>query len=182
MTDPITLTAGAIATLAFTKFLESAAGETGKKLTEARLKKMDTLRLAISKRFQGNPKVESSIVAIEQNGSQAELERLTKYLDVEMMDDAVFASEITAIAHEIEIDQSGKTQQFTAIIEQEGNGYVALCPELDIASEGDSVEEAKRNLIEALELFFEAASPSEIQRRLQFQSEVFITSLEVAVG
>ena len=75
---------------------------------------------------------------------------------------------------------SKRTQQFTAIIEQEGTGYVALCPELDIASQGNSVEEAKRNLVEALELFFEAASPSEIQTRLH--SEVFITSLEVAVG
>ena len=75
---------------------------------------------------------------------------------------------------------SKRTQQFTAIIEQEGTGYVALCPELDIASQGNSVEEAKRNLVEALELFFEAASPSEVQTRLR--SEVFITSLEVAVG
>ena len=75
---------------------------------------------------------------------------------------------------------SKRTQQFTAIIEQEGTGYVALCPGLDIASQGDSVEEAKRNLVEALELFFEAASPSEVQTRLH--SEVFITSLEVAVG
>jgi len=57
---------------------------------------------------------------------------------------------------------------------------VALCPELDIASQGDSVEDAKRNLIEALELFFEVASPSELQNRLH--SEVFVTSLEVAVG
>ena len=109
MADPITLTAGAIAALAFTKFLESAAGEAGKKLTEATLKKMDTLRLAIAKRFQGNPKAESAIVAIEQNGSPAELERLTKYLDVEMMDDKAFASEIIAIAHEIAIDQSETT-------------------------------------------------------------------------
>lgn len=56
-------------------------------------------------------------------------------------------------------------QQFTAIIEREGDGYVALCPELDIASQGDTVEEARRNLIEAIELFFEAADPSEVQNR-----------------
>ena len=73
-----------------------------------------------------------------------------------------------------------QTRQFTAIIEREGTGYVALCPELDIASQGDSVEDAKRNLTEALELFFEVASPSELQNRLH--SEVFVTSLEVAVG
>jgi predicted RNase H-like HicB family nuclease len=73
-----------------------------------------------------------------------------------------------------------KVQQFTAIIEREENQYVALCPELDIASQGDSVEEARKNLQEALELFFETASPKEIQERLH--SEVFVTRLEVAVG
>ena len=57
-------------------------------------------------------------------------------------------------------------RQFTAIIERENDGYVALCPELDIASQGDTVEQARANLIEALELFFEVAEPSEIERRL----------------
>lgn len=51
----------------------------------------------------------------------------------------------------------------TAIIEKEGTGYVALCPELDIASQGESVSDAKDNLKEALELFFECASPEEIE-------------------
>jgi len=73
-----------------------------------------------------------------------------------------------------------KTRQITAIIEREGDGYVALCPELDIASQGDSVETARRNLIEAVELFLETADPSEVQRRLH--SEIFITRLEVAFG
>ena len=54
-------------------------------------------------------------------------------------------------------------QQLTAIIEHEGDGYVSLCPELDIASQGDTVEEAQLNLIEALEGFFEAADPAEGQ-------------------
>ena len=54
-------------------------------------------------------------------------------------------------------------QQFTAIIEREGDGYISLCPELDIASQGDTVEHAKSNLTEALELFFECANPVEIQ-------------------
>ena len=71
-------------------------------------------------------------------------------------------------------------QQFTGIIEREDDGYVALCLELDIASQGNTVEEARRNLIEAIELFFETADPSEIQQRLR--GEVFITRLEVTVG
>lgn len=71
-------------------------------------------------------------------------------------------------------------RQFTGIIEREGDGYVALCPELDIASQGNTVEEARRNLIEAIELFLEAADPSEVQNRLR--TEVFVTRVEVAVG
>jgi len=68
----------------------------------------------------------------------------------------------------------------TAIIEKEGAGYVALCPELDFASQGDTVSEAKKNLQEALELFFECASPEEIEWRLH--SEIYITQMEIAVG
>ncbi|MDQ3397939.1 MAG: type II toxin-antitoxin system HicB family antitoxin, partial [Deinococcota bacterium] len=60
------------------------------------------------------------------------------------------------------------------------DGYVALCPELDIASQGDTIEEARDNLREALELFFETASAEEIKER--FHEEVYVTRVEVAVG
>ena len=73
-----------------------------------------------------------------------------------------------------------KFQQYTAIIEKEDNLYVALCPELDIASQGETVEKARENLIEAIELFFEVASREEINERLH--NEIFITRLEVSVG
>lgn len=71
-------------------------------------------------------------------------------------------------------------RQMTAIIEREGDGYVALCPELDIASQGASIELARANLKEALELFFESADPAEIKTRLH--DDVFVTRVEVAVG
>jgi predicted RNase H-like HicB family nuclease len=70
--------------------------------------------------------------------------------------------------------------KLTAIIEKEDAGYVSLCPELDIASQGDTVEGARDNLKEALELFFETASPEEIKHRLH--GDVFVTQVEVAVG
>ncbi|RJP31400.1 MAG: type II toxin-antitoxin system HicB family antitoxin [Candidatus Omnitrophota bacterium] len=70
--------------------------------------------------------------------------------------------------------------KFTAIIEREGEGYVSLCPELDIASQGNSVEQARDNLREALELFFETASPEEVKERLH--DEIFVTQLEVLYG
>ena len=68
----------------------------------------------------------------------------------------------------------------TAIIEREGDGYVSLCPELDIASQGETVEGARDNLREALELFYQTAPKDEIQRRLHV--EVFVTNVEVTVG
>ena len=72
------------------------------------------------------------------------------------------------------------TRQWTAIIEREGDSYVALCPELDIASQGATVTEARENLKEALELFFETASATEIEYRLH--EEVYVTQVKVAVG
>ena len=76
--------------------------------------------------------------------------------------------------------ESKLCKQLTAIIEREGDGYVSLCPELDIASQGETIEEARENLREALELFFETASVEEVQQR--FHEEVYVTRLEVAVG
>ncbi len=71
-------------------------------------------------------------------------------------------------------------KQLTAFIEREGDGYVSLCPELDIASQGSTIQEARENLREALELFFENASEKEITQR--FREEVYVTQVEVAVG
>jgi predicted RNase H-like HicB family nuclease len=72
------------------------------------------------------------------------------------------------------------TRQFTAVIQQEGKWFVALCPELDVASQGKTVEQARKNLTEAVELLLEVASPSELKRRLHRQT--YVTQLEVAVG
>ncbi len=55
--------------------------------------------------------------------------------------------------------------KLTGIIEREGGGYVSLCPGVDIASQGETIEAARANLIEALELFFETASSREIEQR-----------------
>lgn len=71
-------------------------------------------------------------------------------------------------------------QNFTAIIEREDDAFVALCPELDVASQGKTVEKAKANLQEAIELLFEHASKNEIASRLK--TDVFITNMQIAVG
>lgn len=72
---------------------------------------------------------------------------------------------------------STSIQQFTSIIQRDGDWYVAFCPELDIASQGKTIEEARANLIEAIELFLETASPEEVQERLH--SDVFISPIQV---
>jgi predicted RNase H-like HicB family nuclease len=70
----------------------------------------------------------------------------------------------------------GKTS-FTAILEKEGDQWVALCPELDVASQGGSVEGATANLREAVELFLECADPSEIA---DFSGQVLVTRFEAS--
>ena len=59
------------------------------------------------------------------------------------------------------------SRRLSAIVEREGDGYLALCPEVDVASQGGSVAEASENLREALTLFFESASTDEIDKRLR---------------
>lgn len=72
------------------------------------------------------------------------------------------------------------SKRFTAIIQAEPPGFVALCPDIDVASQGATIEESLSNLREAVELFYECASPSEIASREG--GEVFVTQLEVPLG
>ena len=71
-------------------------------------------------------------------------------------------------------------RQFTCVLQREGDGFVSFCPELDIASEGDTIEQARANLIEAVELFFETADKNEITQRLR--GEMYVTPIEVRVA
>ena len=73
-----------------------------------------------------------------------------------------------------------KNLNLTALIGREDDGYVSLCPEFDVASQGHTVEEARANLAEAVSLFLESASPTEIQTRLR--NEIYISRFEVSVG
>ena len=72
------------------------------------------------------------------------------------------------------------TQNLTAVLISEDEGFVALCPELDVASQGETVVEAKKNLREAVELFFECASPEEIKERLV--GETYISTMEIQIA
>lgn len=69
---------------------------------------------------------------------------------------------------------------FTALIQREDDMYVSLCPELDIARQGETIQEARQNLREAIELFLEEADSSEVRERLH--NEQYVSSIEVSVG
>ncbi len=62
--------------------------------------------------------------------------------------------------------QVSDTVDFSAVVRREGKLYVALCPEVDVVSQGKSVEEALKNLKEALELYLEdedVEKPSKVE-------------------
>jgi len=74
---------------------------------------------------------------------------------------------------------SAKSFQLTAVIEREDDWFVATCPEVDVVSQGKTIEQARANLLEAVELFFEVASPSEVKRRLK--KETYVMPLMPAI-
>ncbi len=72
------------------------------------------------------------------------------------------------------------SREYTAFIYREDDGFVSLCPEFDVASQGETVEEARSNLAEALELFLQTASDNEIKER--YKPETYISKMEVSIG
>jgi maltodextrin utilization protein YvdJ len=114
MTEPVTLTAAAIATLAFTKFVESGVGKLTEKFTEAALAKIEQLRQKIWEKLRGKPKAESALAAVEEKSSKEELGRLAVYLHDEMEDDPQFAEEVRVLAQEI---NAGKLQDNSTMVQ-----------------------------------------------------------------
>ncbi len=115
--EPMTLTAGAIATLAFQKFLDAGAGKLAEKFTEAAIVKMDDLRKRIWAKLRGRPRVEEVKAIVEQKAeiSQEQVNQLAAYLQVAMDDDPQFAREIQMIAHEITLMQVEDNSNMTQI-------------------------------------------------------------------
>lgn len=103
MADPVTLTVGAIAALAFTKFLETSAGEAAKKLTPAVINKIDNLRQKIWHRLRGIPEVNELNATIESGGkvTEQQIKLLTPHLEAVMKADTSFAEEVRQLASEI---------------------------------------------------------------------------------
>lgn len=124
MEPVITLTAATIANLAFQKFVESAAGELAKKFTTDAIAQMDQLRQKIWAKMRGKPTAEAALTSIEQ-GSKAELDRLTAYLQVAMDDDPQFADDLRLMAKQI---NAGKIQDNSSMTQNNydsSTGYQA---------------------------------------------------------
>jgi hypothetical protein len=116
--EPLSLTAGAIATLALTKVFET----TIEKFTEAALAKADLLRKKIWDKFKGNDKAEKALAAAEK-GSKADLDKVAAYLQVIMTEEPDFAQEVQTLAREIEDGKIENYQPMTQIIKDQGTGY-----------------------------------------------------------
>ena len=103
MADPVTLTVGTIAALAFTKFLESSAGEAAKQLTPAVINKIDTLRQKIWHKLRGIPEVDELNATVESGGkvTEQQIKLLTPHLEAVMKADKSFAEEVQQLASEI---------------------------------------------------------------------------------
>ncbi len=103
MTEPITLTVGTIAALAFTKFLESSTGEAGKQLTASVLKKIDILRNKICTKLRGIHEVDALHTSLNK-GRKVTDEQINNVLVPHLesaMKDEFFAKEVQQLAHEI---------------------------------------------------------------------------------
>jgi hypothetical protein len=102
MAEPITvLTASVIAQLAFSEFIKSGAGELAKKSLSGAIDLVNDLRKRIRMKFQGNSRVETVLAEVEQQGTSTALDKMTKYLDIEMDEDDAFATELRQIAQQI---------------------------------------------------------------------------------
>ena len=127
MTDLISLTTSAIATVAFQKFLESGAGELGKKYTTEAIAKMESLLKRIWTKLRGKPRIEEVKAAIEQNHkiTPEQINQIAAYLQVAMDDDPQFADEIRLMAQQI---NAGKIQDNSSMTQNNygsSTGYQA---------------------------------------------------------
>ena len=105
MMEPVT-TATAIAAaklveLAFNEFIKSGAGEIAKKTVGGAIDLVKNLRDKIKAKFQGNERAEKALAEVEIEGNSAALDKVTKYLDLELDEDEAFATEVRQIAQQI---------------------------------------------------------------------------------
>jgi hypothetical protein len=112
--EPITtLTAGAIASLAFQEFVKSGAGDLAKRFNGRAIAQMGQLQELIRNKLKGNPASEEALENV-QAGAEEEVSDVATYLKSVMKSDQEFAGQVQEIAQEINagklLDQSSMTQ------------------------------------------------------------------------
>lgn len=95
------LAAGIIAKLVFDEFMKAGAGEAAKRSVGGAIELVKNLRGKIKAKFAGNNRAEAALAEVEQQGSEAALQKVSKYLDLEMDEDETFATEIRQMAQQI---------------------------------------------------------------------------------
>jgi hypothetical protein len=101
MIDPATIAASAIAKIAFDEFVKAGAGAAAKETVAGAVELVKNLRNRIKVKFQGNERATAALAEVEQNGSEAALEKVGKYLDLEMDEEQGFADEMRQMAHQV---------------------------------------------------------------------------------
>ncbi len=126
MVGPVaTFTASALTELAFKKFLETAAGETAKKFTEAALGKMEELRQKIMTRLTGNAPAVNAAKRLEASqGNTEDLEAVSDYLKIAMREDPQFANELTLLGQEINLGKVNDNSSTVQNIHDNATGYI----------------------------------------------------------
>ena len=154
MSDPLTLTASALVTLATQKFVESGAGELAKKLTTESIAKIPELWQQIKNKLQGrSTKVDEALVKLE-SGDQSGIDTVAKNLDVVLDEDEAFAELLQRLVQEINAGQilqvglDGITaNRVAADIDQKAKGdRVEQIGARDVKATGDAVFKLKQNV------------------------------------
>jgi len=71
------------------------------------------------------------------------------------------------------------SRKYTAVLTRDGKWFVAHCVELGVVSQGKTIESARANLKEAVELYIESFGEDDLP---DSSAEVILCPLEVAVG
>ncbi len=124
MPDPVTttLTASAIASLAFQEFIKSSAGELAKKFTAEAIAKMDDLRKLLWARLRGKHTLAEEALQKAEAGDKTAIETVGTLLGVEMLD-PTFAAEVRVIAQEI---NAGKLQDNSNMVQNNSDNAIGF--------------------------------------------------------
>jgi hypothetical protein len=99
--DTLITATSAIIELAFNEFIKSGASELSKTLLSGTKRLCEQLQDKIRNKLQGNSRAEAALSNLEQQGNSSAIDKVAKYLDIEMVEDPMFSAEIQQMVQEI---------------------------------------------------------------------------------